>query len=116
VAPPPKNNSESITVQLQPGGTVTGRLVDADGQPRAGVELYIQRHHKERVPLSEYAYFPPQCDKTDRQGQFRIEGLLPGQEFALVVDEGKGGSSLPLGAGLRSGQTKDLGDVKIGNE
>jgi RNA polymerase sigma factor (sigma-70 family) len=114
VAQPPKNKGESITVQLRPGATVTGRLVDADGQPRAGVELVIQRHHKKRVPWGEYVYFPPPRNKTDQRGQFRIEGLLPGYEFALVA-EGKDGS-LPLGAGLHSGETEDLGDVKIGNE
>jgi hypothetical protein len=102
-------------VQLRPGATVIGRLVDRDGQARPGVELDIwRRHHKDRVKLSNYSNFPPQRKKTDQHGRFRIEGLLPGYEFALY-DE-KGGSLLPLGEGLASGQTKDLGDVRIGNE
>ena len=41
VAQPPKNRGDSITVQLRPGATVTGRLVDADGRPRPGVELVV---------------------------------------------------------------------------
>jgi len=113
VAQPPKNKGDSITVQLRPGATVTGRLVDTDGRARPGVELVIWRHYKERAQPSEYAYFPPQRNRTDQQGQFRIEGLLPGYEFGLY--DGKGGY-LPLGEGLGSGQTKDLGDVTIGNE
>ena len=112
VARPPKNKGDSITVQLRPGATVTGRLVDTDGRARPGVELVIWRSYKERVQPSEHVYFPPQPNKTDQQGRFRIEGLLPGYEFTL--DDGK--VSLPLAEGLGSGQTKDLGDVKIANE
>src|SRR5262249_39742429 len=38
---PPKDASKPVTVRLQPGAIATGRLVDADGQPRANVELDI---------------------------------------------------------------------------
>ncbi len=111
VAQPPKNKGDSITVQLRPGATVTGRLVDADGRARPGVELVVHRHHKELAQPGDYVYFPRR-HKTDQQGRFRIEGLLPGYEFAL--SDGKG--YRPLGEGLRWGETKDLGDVKFGDE
>jgi hypothetical protein len=111
VAQPPKNRGDSITVQLQPGATVEGRLVDADGRARAGVELVIYRHHKELAQPGDFVYFP-QRHKTDQQGRFRIEGLLPGYEFAMY--DGKG--YRPLGEALRTGQTKDLGDMTIGND
>ena len=77
VAQPPKNKGESITVQLRPGATVTGRLVDTDGRPRPGVELVVWRRYKELAQPRDYAYFPPRPNKTDQQGRFRIEGLLP---------------------------------------
>ena len=48
VAQPPKENGGSVTVRMEPGATVTGRLVDADGQPRAGVELEVSFRPKER--------------------------------------------------------------------
>src|SRR5207245_2953894 len=41
VAQPPKENGSSVTVRIEPGATVTGRLLDADGKPRAGVELAV---------------------------------------------------------------------------
>jgi hypothetical protein len=54
-------------------------------------------------------YFPGQI-RTTKDGRFRIEALLPGYEFRLSSREGV----LPFGGGtLRSGQTKDLGDVKM---
>ncbi len=108
VGRPPKNQGESITVELRPGATVTGRLLDQGGNPRASVELAVSRQPKELAQPSEYRYFP-QRFKTDQQGRFRIEGLLPEYEFALSV----GKSYLPLGGGLQWGQTKDLGDMTI---
>ena len=53
--------------------------------------------------------YSPEPIKTDREGRFRIEALLPGYEFRL--SDGKG--ELRLGGALRSGQTKDLGDVRM---
>jgi RNA polymerase sigma factor (sigma-70 family) len=111
VGQPPKNQGDSITVQLHPGATVTGRLVDAVGRARAGVEMVVWRSHKELAQPGDFRYFPPRPKKTDREGRFRIACLLPGYEFSLY--DGKG--ILPLGEGLRSGETKDLGDVKIGD-
>ncbi len=112
VAHLPKNRSESITVQLRPGATIAGRLVDADGRPRPGVKLVVWRDYKELAQPMDYTYFPPQPDKTDEQGRFRIAGLLPDYQFSLY--DGK--SLLSLGEGLRWGETKALGDVKTGSE
>jgi hypothetical protein len=102
VARPPKENGGSVTVRLEPGAAVTGRLVDAAGQPRAGVELVVL------CRLKEDLHWEPV--QTDRQGRFRIQALLPGYEFRLEVKGDKG--EVPFGA-LRSGQVKDLGEVRM---
>ena len=111
VGRPPENQGESITVKLRPGATVTGRLLDQGGRARAGVELAVSRQPKELAQPSEYAYFP-QRYKTDQQGRFRIDGLLPDFEFDLSV----GKNYRPLGGGLNWGQTKDLGDITFDGE
>lgn len=72
----------------------------------------MNRRHKEPVQPGAVKYFPTR-NMTDRQGRSRIKGLLPQQEFILL--DGNGGER-PLGEGLRSGETKDLGDVTIGSE
>jgi RNA polymerase sigma factor (sigma-70 family) len=107
VAQPPKNKGGSITVQMQPGASVIGRLVDSDGQPRAGVELEVEfRLEGRSVRWQSYS---PGRIKTDREGRFRVGALPPGYEFRLA--DGK--SVLLFGSGgLRSGQTKDLGDAQ----
>jgi hypothetical protein len=106
VAQPPKDKDSSVTVRMQPGATVTGRLVDADGQPRPGVELSLTFRPKERA--ASYQYHPERIE-TDREGRFRVAALLPGYEFTL--SDGRG--SLHFGGALGSGQTKDLGDVQM---
>jgi protocatechuate 3,4-dioxygenase beta subunit len=115
VARTPKDNGGSIIVPLQPGAMVTGRLVDADRRPRADVELivYIRPKYGAGRPVwDRYSY--PACEriKTDRDGRFRIDALLPGYEFR--ISDGVGDRL--VGDGLRSGQTKDLGDVRLTGE
>jgi RNA polymerase sigma factor (sigma-70 family) len=103
---PPMENGGSITVKMGRGAAVMGRLVDADGKPRAGVELEVWYQMKEERGFGRYL---PGETKTDWEGRFRIGVLLPKYEYRL--DDGKG--QMLLGAGLHLGQTKDLGDVQI---
>ena len=106
MVPPPKSNGGSVTVQMEPGAVVTGRLLDANGQPWADVELSVSF----RMKLGSHRWsYSPEPIKTDQNGRFRIDTLLPGYEFVLSHD----GNELPFGDGLRSGQTKDLGDVQL---
>jgi hypothetical protein len=105
VAQPPKENGGSITVRMGPGAAATGRLVDKDGKPRAGVELDVRFRPKEDSFSHPY---PPERIQTDREGRFRLEALLPGYQFRLSDEKGELSFSAP-----RSGQTKELGDVQL---
>jgi hypothetical protein len=108
VAQPPKEDGGSITVRLEPGATVTGRLVGADGRPRAGVQLEVSFRPK-AWQWQSWVDYSPKGITTDQDGRFRVEALLPGCDFRLSDDKGE----LPFGDGLRSGETKDLGDVTL---
>jgi hypothetical protein len=108
---PPKDNGSSITVTLRPGATLTGRLVDPDGHPQADVGLKVYFRPNEgpkRAGRNEYGTH--ERIRTDREGRFRIEALPPGYVFRLLVEKG---DDLISGEGLRSGQTKNLGDVRM---
>lgn len=109
MARPPKTNGDSIVVTLQRGATVTGRLVDAQGRPRTDVELYAWFRAKGEParPGWERGKAPERA-RTDRDGRFRFGAIMPGYEFHIEDRD----EERFVGDGLRSGQTKDLGDVR----
>ncbi|HEV3259323.1 MAG TPA: hypothetical protein VG013_20825, partial [Gemmataceae bacterium] len=105
VAQPPKENGGAVTVRMERGAVATGRLVDANGRPRAGVDLEVRFHPKGWGSWIDYR---PERIKTDREGRFRLEALLPEYQFRLSDDQGEWPFDAPP-----SGQTKDLGDVQM---
>jgi RNA polymerase sigma factor (sigma-70 family) len=105
-APPPKENGGAVTVRMEPGAAVTGRLVGKDGEPRAGVGLTLSFRLR-KGPDGE-SYFPEPV-KTDAAGRFQIPALPGGYKYLL--SDGKG--EVAVGGALRPGQTTDLGDVRI---
>jgi hypothetical protein len=106
------DEAEPYTVKLQPWGTITGRLVDAQGKPRPGVKLSTSDWQTAMINpafgvLSENL-------KTDRDGRFRVEGLVPGQEYsanAVGPKAAEGGFGVVIDrVVLTPGETRDLGD------
>jgi protocatechuate 3,4-dioxygenase beta subunit len=94
------------TVQLEPGATAVGRLVDGDGQPRVGVELDVIIG---RLDGWREGYSLPGKVRTDAAGRFTLGTLLPGYRYELTDRKG----SNIISGGLRTGETKDLGDVRL---
>jgi RNA polymerase sigma factor (sigma-70 family) len=102
----------AVTIKLEPWGTVTGRLVTADGTPMARAECFFLFGDKQdELTIGSH---PARSFSTDRDGKFRIEGLVPGLKYTLSVANG----NMLIGRvfenlTIPSGQTKDLGDVKL---
>ncbi len=96
------DETKTLTVQLEPCGVVLGRIVDQSGSPLSGVEIQF---NSEGNGLFVHV-------ETDRQGRFRA-ALVPGLPYRL-------GTSSRLqrffdALTVESGQTKDLGDLLLGN-
>jgi hypothetical protein len=91
---------------MERGAAVTGRLVDAEGKPRAGVELEVQFRPRGWGSWFDYS---PERVRTDGEGRFHVAALLPGYEFRLSGDQG----SWPISGPARPGQTRDVGDVRL---
>jgi RNA polymerase sigma factor (sigma-70 family) len=92
--------SEPLTVKLQPCGSVSGRIVDQDGQPVAGV----------RIPGGVGGSVDV---ITDKEGRFHAEGLVPGVEYHLMRP--KVVATVLVTVVVEPGKNKDLGDLKIDN-
>jgi hypothetical protein len=82
-----------VTVALNRGGAITGRVVDVHGDPVDAIRVHAQRLQYaadgSRGMVSSIA-----SDVTDDLGQFRVYELVPGDY--LVVATGRSARQLPL--------------------
>lgn len=124
-------STAAFEVKLQPLGTLTGRLVDADGNgmPDLKVKLHLKLDAKkvENLP-TEWDYidalvpgawreFTSREATTDKDGRFRITGLIPGERYDLMAGEGSLTQREQLTHRyaehrVEPGKTKDVGDLK----
>ncbi len=103
---------EPVTVRLQPGAVLTGRAVDEDGKPLAGVSVNIGYQAPEIYGLVKEA-FGDNFVKTDSEGRFRVEGIFPGMKFVFGFAKGRDflvPDKKYLYLTLEEG-TRDLGDI-----
>jgi RNA polymerase sigma factor (sigma-70 family) len=106
-----------MTIQLQPFGTVTGRIVDDDARPRGGLAISSADGTRPARP-AEQGILPGGAVsggiRIGRDGRFRIEGLVPGLKYGAGASEG-----YPhYGEVFRDlivtpGEVKDLDDLKL---
>jgi hypothetical protein len=98
------DEAEPLSVQLEPCGSVVGRLVDKSGKPVPGLRVNFNGKDGSLFAGAE----------TDQQGQFRI-ALVPGRKywFGLFPPRPLLRDDQPVV--VKSGQIKDLGDLLLGD-
>jgi RNA polymerase sigma factor (sigma-70 family) len=115
-----------FVVHLEALGAVGGRIIDANGEPLAGLQVTVSpdgRLPAKSDAISTDLYQSGLADRmtvrtsTDRDGRFRIAGLLPGMPYLILASEKHGDEEMPVLnptdlPNLESGKTKDLGDLK----
>jgi len=100
-----------VTVRLQRCATLTGRIVDEEGQPRPGLQLTGDIRGGQ-LNLRE-GWFGFLWGTTDKDGRFRIEGVTPGVKVGLSTQKGAAITGrLIQELTPRAGEVKDLGDLK----
>src|SRR5205823_2408954 len=107
--------------KLESWGTLTGRLVTPEGKPPKDIQILSGGG----TLLSAEGVLPRDPDKgfllqpvrPDKDGKFRIEGLVPGLKYNLLI--GKGTYSLQITGSaarnvtIKAGETKDLGEIQV---
>jgi RNA polymerase sigma factor (sigma-70 family) len=114
------NDKGPLVVKLVPAGALTGRLVILDGKPITDGEviaLYQFIGQPERRKVDSTAGTLPSRIRPDKDGKFRIEGLVPGLTYYLGFSKGNYLHRLGGAAGgkltFEQGQTRNLGDVVV---
>jgi RNA polymerase sigma factor (sigma-70 family) len=108
------DEKESMTVRLALGGVLTGRALDEEGHPVAGAEVLVfyamsESHYKMGFLLGDL------LPRTDKEGRFRLEGIVPGLKVNLFFLKGKQNFSPPRPLNikpLQSGNSVDVGDIR----
>jgi RNA polymerase sigma factor (sigma-70 family) len=105
------NEKELLTVRLQPWGTITGRLVTDDNQSLGPVVLFASNRDPSRIGI-------PGRLHTDRDGNFRIEGLIPGVRYTVFFTNNRPDEAaaavgyLFQQLSVKPGEKRDLGTTK----
>lgn len=109
-----------IAIRLEPSGTVTGRLLDTGGLPLANSELTCLSPFGEQSAGFGSLREPV---KTDGEGRFRAEGLIPGRKHRFWSwskgpgSQGRYHNVVGMEAiVVAGGATKDLGDVALAKD
>jgi RNA polymerase sigma factor (sigma-70 family) len=112
------DTSEQATIRLEPTGFVTGRALDADGQPVAEAQVeMVFPGTVAAVDMVGYLRHHRQPVRTDKDGRFRIEGVIPEMKFSLILRTGQEvrvGKPAVAQKEVKSGATLDLGDFRTG--
>jgi RNA polymerase sigma factor (sigma-70 family) len=110
------DEKDPLTARLQPGGKLTGRVLDAGGRPLANARIDLLLGKKDGQ-LPRVQTFLAGA-RTDKEGRFTIEGVLPETGLMLLVGfsekEGDLGRTIHSveDLTLKAGEAKDLGDLK----
>ncbi|QDV22569.1 M56 family metallopeptidase [Aureliella helgolandensis] len=117
-------SSAGIELQLEPAGSVTGRLVDSEGEPVRDVVITSSLADKRPGDdlHTDLAFFPNLLEGkpllTDRDGRFVVRGLIPGMKYAASAALRSASSNRRIGnvfvgVAVASGEVRDLGDITV---
>jgi RNA polymerase sigma factor (sigma-70 family) len=96
---------EPLVVKLEPLGSVAGRILDEEGKPAAGMTVRLDCEHMD--------YLSGPKVKTDRDGRFRFDSLVPGQTYQARLGLPPFGKYLGAPFRVKPDEKKDLGETKI---
>jgi hypothetical protein len=110
------DEKEPPVVRLGPAGSVIGRILDDDGQPIAGADINLDSPDRTARELYRQLRQRQAAIHTDKDGRFRIEGIVPEVKFPLGIVRGRTffvGEPRIGARQVKPGETLDLGAVRV---
>jgi RNA polymerase sigma factor (sigma-70 family) len=111
------DEKDPVVAKLGPLARLSGRLLDADGQPLGGATVSVVAHGQIARELYRFAApcGPPVV--ADKDGRYALADVLPGVPFHLRY-RSKGDTALRDGPGqkalvVKPGESRDLRDQKL---
>ncbi|MFQ5506028.1 MAG: carboxypeptidase regulatory-like domain-containing protein [Planctomycetota bacterium] len=117
--PEAQKTREQITVVMQEGGTLAGRVVDHRGQGIAGVKVSTLPENFVSVPILDpiITSTPVRITRSrttsDAEGAFSFHHLAPGR-YQLRLDHADYIKASHKGLEIREGQSLDAGPLQLG--
>jgi beta-lactamase regulating signal transducer with metallopeptidase domain/protocatechuate 3,4-dioxygenase beta subunit len=103
-----------VVVKLAPLATISGRVLDGDGNPIGGATV-----RPDVLPSGDFSMSLPQV-VTDENGRFRVQDVPTGCDYALAVETNAPISGRQFAfhprAAVKPGETADVGDIKFKND
>jgi hypothetical protein len=107
IRPKPGQILDSVRIVMLPSAQLRGRLVDDKGAPLVGKEVLCKLVFADGVQGQ-------QAIRTDSEGRFRLDRLTPGfVTLSIHVDSVLRENVAAAPVELRSGESRDLGDVML---
>ena len=105
-----------ISLRLAPWGTISGRLVDAGGQPRPDILMTSRGLYGKEVDPAA-GFVPNDFIKVADDGRFKVDGLIPGLKYTFETRKGRKFDGYVLqDVSVKDSGTTELGDVKPGKD
>ncbi|HLN28867.1 MAG TPA: sigma-70 family RNA polymerase sigma factor [Gemmataceae bacterium] len=105
-----------LAARLGPTGIVTGRLLDTEGRPIPAAEVAVLYSGTLGRDLSRQLSGVQEPLRTDDNGRFRLEGIVPGLEFELAIARDRqrlGPETRSHPKAVKASSTLDLGDIRV---
>jgi hypothetical protein len=109
------DEQEPPVVRLGRTGSAIGRILDRDGQPITGADNQLSSPDRIASELYRQLRQRQQPIRTDKDGHFRIEGIVPEVKFTLGIVRGRTSFVGEPRIGVKqvkSGETLDLGNIR----
>ncbi len=110
------DEQEPVPVRLAPAASILGRAIDDGGVPLGDAVVNLNYVRESASELQRFVSIEQPAIKTDAQGRFRLENIVPGERFALDFTQGDAYFRANLAEDqrqLKEGQELDLGDAKL---